>query len=58
MPVAHQLILGLIIAGFVFYPTVLLATWIVTRGWKEEAPRPPESQELEAVTGEELRKAA
>lgn len=34
MPLAHQIILGVMLAGFVFYPLLLFYGWIVTRGWE------------------------
>ena len=34
MPLAHQIILGVLVAGFILYPLVLFYGWVLTRGWE------------------------
>lgn len=34
MPLAHQLILGVIVAGFILLPVSLLWVWVRNRSWE------------------------
>ena len=38
MPFAHQLILGVIVAGFIVFPVGLLWVWVWSRGWEYDRP--------------------
>lgn len=34
MPLAHQIILAVMVMGFIAFPSVLLFVWVVTKGWR------------------------
>lgn len=34
MPLAHQIILAVMVVGFIALPSVLFFVWVVTKGWR------------------------
>lgn len=58
MPLTQKLILGLILGGFITFPTVLFWAWFTTKGWRYPAVAKPAPVELDQDQGEPRRKAA
>ncbi len=63
MPLAHQLILGVIVAGLITLPVLLFWAWIFTKGWEYgplQGPQvqPSDQPKLDPGQGEDARKAA